>query len=320
MMYIAICLDHNFLMPYGVMLQSLCENNRETVICVYVIADESFTTEDENVYTHIVKQQNEKNEIHFIYITEKQIDKFSKYATSRYPKQVFYRLMLDTLLPVSVNKVVYLDGDIIVRKSLKDLWNINLDGYSVGAVTDTHSGLLEYYNRLQYSITKGYVNAGVLLINLEYWRKNQYKLRFIEFMQEYPDRIELNDQDVLNFVVQDTKVYIPMKYNLQTMFLYKNQYQLFSIYQFKKEYDEARVNPMIIHYSGSRPWETGCTHPYKDEWFKYRDHTIWKDMPLKKVHKSMGFYIKEFIRWALTPIGITHYVPDYFDRSLKLVK
>jgi len=319
-MNIAICLNHNFLMPYGVTLQSLCENNRGESVCVYVITDDSFTAEDVNIYKAIVLGQNKNNEIHVIRVTDEQIEEFVKHANSRYPKQVFYRLLLGSLLPESVDRVLYLDGDIIVRNSLHALWCMDLEGKSVGGVTDSLSGILEYYNRLQIPITKGYINAGVLLINLKFWRENDYGQRFIQFMRNHPERIVLNDQDVLNFVVQDTKTYIPMKFNLQTMFLYKDRYQNFSIYQFKKEYDEARVNPIIIHYSGCRPWEVGCKHPYMNEWFKYRDHTIWKDMPLKKVHKGIGFYIKEFIRWALTPVGITHYVADYFDRSLKIAE
>lgn len=317
-MNIAICLNHNFLMPYGVTLQSLCENNRAEPVCVYVITDDTFTKDDVTIFSDIVQGQNKKNEIHVIRVSDEQIEEFAKLANSRYPRQVFYRLLLDSLLPSSVERVLYLDGDIIVRKSLHDLWAMNLEGKAIGAVTDSLSGILEYYNRLHIPITKGYVNAGVLLINLKFWRENGYGERFIKFMREYPDRIVLNDQDVLNFVAQDSKAYIPMKYNLQTMFLYKDLYQNFSIYQFKDEYDEARVDPAIIHFSGCRPWEEGCKHPYMEEFFKYRSETIWKDLPLQKVHHPLKFYVIEFLRWALTPLGITHYVSDYFDRTLRL--
>lgn len=317
-MNVAICLDHNFLMPYGVMLQSLCENNSEDIVYVYVITDETFTKEDENIYTDIVKKQNFDNQIYFTRVSEKQISEFTKFATSRYPKQVFYRLFLSDLLPETVDKVFYFDGDVIVRTSLKKLWNLNLEGKSLGAVPDALSGTLAYYNRLHISIAKGYVNSGVLLINLKYWREHGYTEKFVQFIQKHPERIVLPDQDVLNYVAQDSKIFIPMKYNLQTLFLYKLPYQYFSIYQFKSEFEEARVCPAVIHFSGCRPWEEGCKNPYKDEFFKYRAHTIWANEPLQKAHTSLKFKIKEFLRWALTPVGITHYVSDYFDRSLKL--
>lgn len=317
-MNVAICLDHNFLMPCGVTLQSLCTSNCDEKICVYVITDETFTDEDERIFRDIVTGHSLSNELHVIQVKKSQISEFIKLANDRYPQQTFYRLLLGELLPENVDRVLYLDGDIIVRKSLKELWAIDLEDKSVGGVADALSGILECYNRLQYSITKGYINSGVLLINLKYWREHDYEHRFIEFVKQHPERIRLTDQDPLNYVVRDSKVFIPMKYNLQTMFLYKEQYQNFSIYQFKDEYEEARVNPTIIHFSGCRPWEDGCTHPYKDEFFKYRSQTIWKDLPLQKVHRSLKFRAKEFLRWALTPVGITHYVSDYFDRNLRL--
>ena len=317
-MNVAICLDHNFLMPYGVTLQSLCENNREDVVNVYVVTDDTFNNEDEKIFIDIVKRQNRDNTITVIRVSDMQIKVFSKHATNRYPKQVFYRLLLSDLLPMSVDRVLYLDGDVIVRTSLIDLWNTNLEGKSLGAVPDALSGTLAYYNRLKIPITKGYVNSGVLLINLKYWREYDYAEKFVEFVQRHPESIVLLDQDIINYVAQDSKTFVPMKYNLQTQFLYKLQYQWFSIYQFRDEFVEARISPAIIHYAGCRPWEEDCKHPYKDEFFKYRAHTIWANEPLQKVHTSLKFKVKEFLRWALTPVGITHYVSDYFDRSLIL--
>lgn len=318
-MNVVISLDHNFVMPCGVMLQSLCSNNKDVAVHCFALTDDSFTLNDKKVLEDILTAENTENSLSVIFVSDEQTKAVQSIDSWRYPKQVCYRLFMSSLLPVDVDKVIYLDGDLIVRKSLKDLWNTDMENYSVGVVPDSLSGTLSYYNRLHYPITLGYFNSGMMLINLSYWRKHQLEDKFVKFIKESKSRIYLPDQDVLNYVTRESKKHVAIKYNVQTQFLYKMEFQCFSVYQYHEEFEEARRDPVIIHFSGCRPWEKGCNHPFKEEFFKYRSHTIWNDMPLKKVHKGLKFHTKEFIRWALTPFGITHYVSDYFDRSLKLV-
>ncbi len=159
-MNIAICLNHDFLMLYGVMLQSLCVTNSDERLGAYVITDSSFSDEDKKIYSDIVCGHGRNNELHVIYVKDKQIETFTKISNSRYPIQVFYRLLIGELLPETVERVLYLDGAIIVRKSLRNLWPFDLENVDVGAVPDAMSVMLSYYNRLQYSMKKGYVNAG----------------------------------------------------------------------------------------------------------------------------------------------------------------
>jgi lipopolysaccharide biosynthesis glycosyltransferase len=318
-MNILICLDHNYVMPYGIMLFSLCANNRDVDIHLYVITDQSFNQEDKKTLEDIVVTYNKNNSIDVFYVTDDMIQEMIAFENKCYPRQTFYRLLMSNILPPSIDKILYLDGDIIIRKSLKDLWNIDLEGKAIGAVPDALSGILEYYNRLHYSSTLGYENAGVLLVNLKYWRENNLERQFVEFMKSHKSWIVLNDQDVLNYVTKEIKVHIPLKYNVQTMFLYKRKYMNFSIYQYANELDEAQTDPAILHFAGCGPWKENCPHPYKEEFFKYKAQTIWKDVPLSKVHVSIKDKMKEFLRKVLTPFGICHFVADYFDRDLKLI-
>lgn len=318
-MNILICPNHDYVMPSGVMLQSLCANNRDSEIHLFILTDESYTKDDEKILENIVLSFNSKNTVNTILITDESIENVLKFESKRYPRSVFYRLLAAKLLPQTIDKVLYLDGDIIVRQQLKELWNIDLEGKAFGATIDAGSGSLECYNRLHYSIVLGYDNSGVMLINLKYWRDNNLTDSFFDFMNQCPNRIVLPDQDVLNYVARKLKVHIPMKYNVQSMYLYKEKYLYFSIYQYKEELDEARKDPAIIHYSGCRPWEKGCNHPFKEEFFKYRSQTRWKNMSLIKVHVPLKIKIKELLRMFLTPFGICHYEKDYFDRGLKLL-
>jgi lipopolysaccharide biosynthesis glycosyltransferase len=318
-MNIVLCADHGFVMPCGVLMYSICINNKDININFYIITDDSLTEEDKKDIEYISQEYNPINTVTFLYVVDSMVENVLWYKSSYYPKQIFYRLFMTELLPKTVDKVLYLDCDIIVRGSLRNLWDIDIDNKSIGATIDGDSGMLETYNRLKYDIALGYFNSGVMLINISYWRDNQIYKQIIDFINNHRGLITLGDQDPMNYIMRNSKIHIPLTYNVQPKFLYQYQYMSFSIYQYKDELNEARVNPIILHFAGCRPWVENCPHPYKEEFLKYKAQTIWKDVPLSKVHVSIKDKMKEFLRKVLTPFGICHYVADYFDRDLKLI-
>lgn len=319
-MNIVICVDHRFVMQCGVLSYSICVNNKDVDIHFFIMTDNTFTLEDKKDITDIVKTYNNENIVDFVLVDDKYVKDFAWYEQGYYTIQTFYRIFMPILLSSTIDKVLYLDGDIVVRDSLKKLWNLSMDNYAIAATPDGGTcGSFDIYNRLKYSIDLGYFNAGVMLVNLKYWRDNDLSKKMIEFLYNNRNCL-LGDQDALNFVLKECKLHLPMMYNVQPPFLFDYRNMRFSIYQYKEELDEARRNPVVLHFAGCRPWEKGCDHPYKDEFFKYQSKTKWKDAPLIKVNRSCSYYVKEFLRKILTPFGICHYVTDYFDRNLHLVK
>lgn len=318
-MNIVICVDHRFVMQCGILAYSTCVNNKDRVINFYIMIDDTFTDDDRKEIIKIVSQFNKDNTVEFILVDDNLVKDFLWYEKGYYTRQTFYRLLMPKLLPNNVDKVLYLDGDIIVRGSLCELWNLDINNVDIGVTVDGDSGMLSQYNRLRYSIDLGYFNAGVMLVNLKKWREENLGKDLLRFLLDNKELSNLGDQDALNYVLRNSKIHIPLKYNVQPKFLYQYQYMPFSIYQYKDELDEARVNPIILHFAGCRPWVENCPHPYKEEFLKYKAQTIWKDVPLSKVHVSIKDKMKEFLRKVLTPFGICHYVADYFDRDLKLI-
>lgn len=98
-----------------------------------------------------------------------------------------------------------MDGDIIVRNNLNELWNTDIKDYAIGAVPDQSEGLIVFYNRLKYPPRLGYFNSGVLLINLKYWRDNNLTEQFNKFLQTYPERVVFHDQDILKYTLRIRK-------------------------------------------------------------------------------------------------------------------
>jgi lipopolysaccharide biosynthesis glycosyltransferase len=110
------------------------------------------------------------------------------------------------------------------------------------------------------------------LINLNYWRKHKISEKVLDCLFHHTFPYHLFDQDALNMVLYDQKLVLPLKYNvLQWVFLWP-----FNKAFTKKEYEEARTNPVIIHYASSKPWNKYSFHPRKGLYHQYRK-LVWLD-------------------------------------------
>ena len=142
---------------------------------------------------------------------------------------------------------------------------------------------IRIYNRLQYSPSLGYFNAGVLLVNLRYWRENNLSESFFEIINKYPERLRYHDQDVLNIVLKEIKLTLPLKYNVQHGYFFKDPL-ISRAYWDEKE--KAINDPVILHYSGSKPWFIEFEPPFKKDFAFYLnisglDKSFIRHIPMK---------------------------------------
>ena len=110
----------------------------------------------------------------------------------------YFRYKIAELLP-EVSKILYVDCDVIIRESLAPLFETDLSEYFLAGVEDVGY----YYGRdhnPEYIWRGFYINAGVLLINLEAWRKNNIYSKLMDFTIKEADKIKIGDQDVINQV------------------------------------------------------------------------------------------------------------------------
>ena len=275
-MDIAVCLDKGYVMPTGVMMYSVCVNNQDVDMDFHVLVDESVTEEDQQDLKDIVNKFSGKR-IHYYTIERQCVISFPS-KISHITQSTYYRIFLSDILPSNIEKVLYLDGDLIVRHSLLPLWHIDIDDYAIGVTKEVVEEDVTVYNRLRYPQEKGYFNAGVLLINLKYWRDNDVKKDCIRYIHDYPDRVLYVDQDVLNAVLQDKKLIIPIKYNIQTGFLKKEP--RCDKWNHDSELNIGIKDPIIVHFTEScKPWFINLPfpHPYRSTFLKYQSQTKWKD-------------------------------------------
>ena len=171
----------------------------------------------------------------------------------------YLRLALPGFLP-QVDRILYMDADVLVRESLLPLWQTPLNGNVMAAVKgavnlsekwEWNSG--RPYWHLLSKMKGGYINAGVTLLDLSEVRKRDLAARWNELAGE---KFYYQDQDILNITCQGAVTYLPPKYN-RLAYLEEKDYGQFvteGVYT-QEECKEALQSPAILHYAGDKPWK-----------------------------------------------------------------
>lgn len=188
-----------------------------------------------------------------------------------FSKANYYRLLIPEL--IKLDKVLYLDSDIVINGSIKELYDLNIDDFYVAAVEDP---TFDRHNELKMSKNSKYFNSGVMLINNKKWRDDKLSNRVIDFIKDNTEVIRFVDQCGLNGVVDGNWMPIPLKYNQQSIIFEDCFLQLNHSFTVN-EIDESIKNPIIVHYTGSsKPWDLRNNHPYKFLYTKYSRQTSFK--------------------------------------------
>lgn len=309
-----VCATDDNYAPYcGVMLTSVFENNKERDVHAFILVDKPLSEDSLRKMAQLARKYGQT-------IEYCQVDNsiFKKYPLRGFGAErgqwsmvTYYRLFAEDLLPKDVKHVLYLDCDIIVDRSLYELFDMDWSCFAAGVVTDMSYNNKEFYERLQYDEIKGYFNAGVVLINLEYWREHSIGLQCMEYLQNHYDRIWNNDQDVLNVVLKDIKKTLPVSYNFQVQFLQTYFYPTYSE-QMKKDI-RTTYHPIIIHYAAElKPWMAYYySYPFYATWQKYKKLSPWKDLAdqLPKTRKLVA-WAKRYLIW---PFGIWLKKPELIN-------
>ena len=263
--------DDNYAKHAGISIESLLNTNREIEkIKIYVI-ENNIEIENKQKIEDIVNKY--KRDI--VFIDSKNFDSKLK-INDNFPRAAFSRLFLSSIKELEEeDKVLYLDCDTIVNDNIEELYNTNLEGCYFAAVQDNAA----YYLLKKIGMNKKnrYINSGVLLINLTKWREDDIENKFLKFIEKHNGKVNHHDQGVLNGVCKDYIKILHPKFNMMPEMIYMTVKQsnfLYNVHNYysQKEVDEAKKNPVIIHYVEkfySRPWKIDCEHPMKNKYLEY---------------------------------------------------
>lgn len=291
--HIVYASDDQFAEILGVSLVSLFENSKDMEgIQVYVL--------DSGISKLNLKRIREVCDTYHqpapIVIKAKDITKELKMdvAVDRGSLSQYARLFIERDLPEDLDRVLYLDCDTIIQKSIKELWNLDMHGKTIAALNDAFS---KWY-RMNIDLKPNDImfNSGVMLINLKKWKEKKVEKKLLRFILKKRGHIQQGDQGALNHVLShDTYCFDP-KFNSVTIFYdfsYKEMLEYrrpVDGYYSETEVKKAVVDPSIVHFTTSflskRPWMKDCHHRYYNEWKKYKDKSPWKDEPYRNDPRS----------------------------------
>lgn len=200
---------------------------------------------------------------------------------------------------VDVDKALFIDSDTYIRSGIKELYDTNIEQAPCAMVYDQP---ILYKHQIECDLDRNspYFNAGIILINLKYWRDNKILEKLLDYFQS-KTKFSTDEQGAINGILSRDSVSLSYKYNVMKT-IQNTRYITFCKMSpsiaicSKKEYLEAKYNPVIIHFHGPtlRPWEKWCSRPFTKQ---YREALLknFPDFKLWSPQKSKWFLIKQYL-------------------------
>lgn len=182
----------------------------------------------------------------------------------------YFRIFLPELLP-KLDKVIYLDVDMLVLADMGDLWSREMNDVPLLAVQDNNcatvgNSSLDYFRDLGLRSEAKLFNGGLLVMDLASWRQNDFTQAMIEFLRLYENKVKFWDQDALNAILVDRWEELPYEWNWRIDCGIPRGEGLIP--------HVPEECARILHFSSAtKPWHYYCDHTGKDIFFEYLDKT-----------------------------------------------
>ena len=253
-MNILVTLNSGYIPVLSVMLKSLLIADRKNTFDVYVM-NSALTAEEFDYVNNYLSSDRLK-------LIDIKIDNTmlaDAPVTDRYPLKMYYRIFAASFLPENVDRVLYLDPDLVVLKPLDQLYNMDLGEYYFAAASHVGNILTKVNNlRLNTEDNAPYINSGVMLMNIALLRRQQDCRRVLEYIEKYKAFLLLPDQDVISALYSDKILKIdPLIYNMTDKLMVHPD-------AVDRGVNMAWVaeNTAIIHFCGrNKPWKDSYTGP-----------------------------------------------------------
>ena len=239
---------------------SLLKNNFDETINLYVLCQKK------NI-SYAEKFNKLKNIKDFnLKIMEIDVKDFEELPIGWLTSETWFRIKLSEILP-QLDRVLYLDCDTLIRKNISELYNRDMQDNDIIVRREDQLERIPYLN-LQ---SGWYFNAGVMICNLENWRKHNLVNKLYDTAITKKEMLKFMDQDVFNIVCDNSKI----PFNSGDIFLTWNS--------------DGAESHSIVHFIGPKPTELNCVNKkYKKEWWEYAKFT--------PVYKFFIFdYVKKII-------------------------
>lgn len=267
--------DKNFMFQTAITIWSIIQNKRaETKLDIYIILAEC----EDGASTFFDKMKATNVSFHFV---EASLEKYKSInQLAHISRAGLVKFDISELIP-GEERLLYLDGDLIVRSDLTDLYSMDLSGCVIGGV----KSLDMLYDNTEM------INSGVMLIDTKAFREGNYSQKMLETRISLGDRKSM-DQQTINIVLKGKIKFLPIKYNLVSEKIVGSERINYDIEKLNKLYDsnygsnnEMAEKAAIIHFAtAGKPWKYTFV-PFADEWYGYFRSSPYSDIKLKRLNR-----------------------------------
>jgi lipopolysaccharide biosynthesis glycosyltransferase len=295
--------DDNYAPYLGVVLTSLLLNNPSEQFDVFIL-NAGISVENRTKFKDL---SDRFGRIRIQWLScETQV--FLNFKVDQYvSRATYYRIVLPLLIPSSYSKCLYVDCDILILGHIRQLWEVNIGDDVLAAVQAPSKD--DRFKELGLASREQYFNAGIMLIDIANWRKEDISNRVQRYIQQNPSKIVFWDQDGLNAVLYDRWKPLNERWNKL----------VFSIYGYggpasrPMTYRDLFAGPCILHFGFKyKPWLKGSHDPLRFLYWKYMSQSPWSNL----IGENKAS-LKTIDRWVLShfPFGII-IIAIKFKRSI----
>lgn len=229
---------------------------------------------------------------------------------------MYLRILSGEVLPPSIERVLYLDSDLLIVDDVGKLWEEPMGEEWALAVPETSAPVMDAtltlprwrraapymaslfpvpnYRDFAIDPAAPYFNSGVLVLNLNAFREQGLAERMLLILDQHGRHAWCWDQYALNVALSGHWRPLPLRWN-QGSIVYDTPDWTFSPFE-AEPFDSLRNDPAIVHFTtGVKPWHATCRHPFRDRFFETLDRTAWSGWrPTPSLKQTRKYWFLQF--------------------------
>ncbi|WP_347292138.1 glycosyltransferase [uncultured Brachyspira sp.] len=236
---ICLCADNNVVEYMSALIVSILRNSSQDEEFIFHIITSCISEENKNYLNELKNIKNFQLKYYNPIHREKFEKWYSEKTPQKWPVEVFFKLDIPFILK-DLDKVLYLDCDMIAVNNFKELFDINMDNYTAAAAKDKLISN-SHLKKIKLNKSNGYFNSGLLLINIKNFNTLFPNDTFLEKIDKYLNNIkivEYPEQDIINIIFNNKIKPIDSKYNCVSAIVKK---------------DKEVQDTIIAHYTFFKP-------------------------------------------------------------------
>lgn len=270
-MNIVVACDENFVEHAGVLVASLEQTHLTQDLHVFLMHPGL----DERVLEWIAIQGRDRVRVSPHLVTQA-LDEIRMPAYL--PVTAAFRLLFPLIAPEGWRHAIYLDADMLVRGSLEPVWNLRSTVELVALVRDAvvpafGSWQGPPWRALGADPTAPYFNSGMMLFNLDEWRRSDCSNKALHLMQNFS--LPYGDQCAINAVCTGRVFELDPIWNAMAA-IFRDDSSIAAT-EGAARLLQLRTDSVVIHFNTDRlgrPWVAGCLHPLKALWTKQHSNLL----------------------------------------------